>query len=375
MRLLAVLLVLAACTPEDDLGPQVVRVLARQGKEYELRDELLTTLESAREVRGGSGTVRGGGSIVVEETLLEGDLARENSDDVQQSVLVSGDAAITADYVHDGEVLVPRDYETLLVFTFYRHLERALAFYDDLGAPRRALQPFTAFFYVRFTTTLAWGAPLVSDNAAYAPLDDAMLLFPSMGLDEGVPLCANEGVVAHELSHGLKHRILHPDTRDLVYADESWDRVAVNSYRSDDEGLADFFAAVFTGDGNFITASVPERDLDRDLGVSRQFSTRLYDNLGDDLLSYNPYALGSALASFLWDTAGPAADDRLALARVAVAALEELRDDLGPGYRITQLIDLIVRRAPITLSERGCAILQSRLEGGFRDVPTCGILQ
>src|SRR5687767_9281961 len=108
---LTAVVVLAACAPEDDLGPQVVRVLARQGKHYELKDELLATLESAREVRGGAGTVRGGGSIVVEETLLEGDLARENTDDVHQSVLVSGDGAITADYVRDGEVLVPRDYE------------------------------------------------------------------------------------------------------------------------------------------------------------------------------------------------------------------------------------------------------------------------
>ncbi len=365
---------LFACGPADDRGPQVVRVLVREDESFAFADELLATLASARHVRGGAATLRGGGQLVLEETLVSGELD-DDTDDVQQAALVSGDDEVVADYLEQDGVLVPRDYETLLMFTTYRHIERGLAFFDDLGAPAAARARFLAYFDVRFTAMLAWGLPLISDNAAYAPLADALLLFPSRTLDEGVPLCANDGVVVHELAHGIKHRILHPGSGTPIYLEEGWDRVAANSYRADDEGLADYFAAVFTGDPNFIQASTPGLDLDRDLRKERPFSAELYAELGDDFLGYNPYRLGSALASFLWNTAGDDLAARRALARAAIAALLALRGQLDSRYRITDLIDLLVARTTPELRQRACARLQLLLEGGFRNVPTCGILE
>jgi hypothetical protein len=371
--ILILVLLGVGCAPEDDVGPQVVRVLVRDGRDFELRDELLATLESAREVRGSVGELRGGGEIVLEETLLEGDLSRENTDDVQQAVLIKGDGGVEADYVHDGEVLVPRDYETLLLFTFYRHLERALTYYEELGVPPRALEPFTAYFYIRFTAMLAWGTTLFTDNAAYAPLVDGLLLFPSSALDRGVPLCANDGVVVHELGHGVKHRILSAGRSTPRYVDDDWGLIATNSYRADDEGLADFHAAVLTGDPDFIAPSIPGVGLDRDLREARQFTHELYEELSDGFVSYNPYPLGSALASFLWATAGYSTVKRLSLARTVIAALEALGPSLDDSYRLPVLLDAIMARAEPSLHDRGCALLETRLEAEFRDVPACGI--
>ncbi len=362
------------CGVEDDLGPQTVRLIARDDSgEYGLRDERLETLESARQVRGQASKVRGGGILLIEETLLKGDLSVETSDDVQQSALVDGHRPVEADYTKAGELLVPRDWESLLMFSFYRHVERGLDYYEDLGVGPAERQTFLAHFNIRFTLLLAWGTTLIADNAAYAPLEDALLLFPRRSLDEGVPLMANEGVIAHELSHGIKHRIVSPGDLPL-YAEDSWDdRAAINSYRADDEGLADFFAAVMTGDSDFIAPSLVGVDIDRDLSRTRPFTLEMYEDLSDSVAVYNPYELGSALASFLWATAADDPQSRLLLARTVVRTLYEVGPHEDESYRVPFLIDAIMARAPDALRQRGCELLDELLEGPFREVPTCGL--
>ncbi|MFH0901533.1 MAG: hypothetical protein V2A73_12975, partial [Pseudomonadota bacterium] len=169
--------------------------------------------------------------------------------------------------------------------------------------------------------------------------------------------------------------------------------------------------AVFTDDPNFIARSLVHPNLDRDLTKERQFTQELYDAQRDSLADYNPYLLGSAMASWLWaiadagvvssdraataDTERDIADDnsldgstsaialadRTAIARAIILAIGDLPAnkrkagcaEFGADYRLADFLDAIVRHLPAELTNRACTLLDARLEGDFRNVPSCGI--
>lgn len=369
------LLALAACGDHALLGPQTVRVLALESPtSYALQDKELRTLRHVRRITGDVARLRGGGALFIEEALLSGELTAESADDVQQASLIDGAAAVHAQFEQTPHGLIPTDWESLLMFTFYHHMEHGFAFYENAGVQAAELAPFDSYFNARFSLLVGWGTSIINDNAAYAPMADGLLLFPSGVLDQGIPLCANEGVVAHELSHGFKHRIIHhaQGSESLVYA--HWDNVvAINSYRADDEGLADFMGAVHTGDPNFIAQSLPGLNLNRDVSVRRDFTYALYCGLNVGVASYNPYSLGSALASWLWATANNDPILQQQLARVVIAALYDLAPTLDSNYRITALLNAIMLRALPDMRSRGCALLRERLNPLFGPVPTCDL--
>src|SRR5688572_23401030 len=149
MRVAACLLLCAACAVSDDTGPQTVRVFAApEGAPRDLRfvDELLPSLESARHVSGGAAHLRGGGALVVEEALFSGQLTANTEEQVRRYDLITGDGEVESQYERDGEVLVPSDWESLLMFTFYRHMERARDFYLSLGVAPEALPTLRTHF-------------------------------------------------------------------------------------------------------------------------------------------------------------------------------------------------------------------------------------
>lgn len=357
-------------------GPQPVYVFGFEPdtKTYSMRRERLETLESARRIKGAAAEMRGGGSLLVEQVLVEA-LAQ----DISELSLVQGDAPVRADYTIRDGAIVPRDWETLVMFSFYRHLETARSFFADLGADANVLRPLQAHFDMRLTSLFVQGTPLITDNAGYTPIADAFWLFPGYGSTSGVPLPLNRGVVTHELSHAVKHRALHAAGEIPDYVDEEWPNRAANAYRADDEGLADFFAAVFTGDPNYIQVSFAEVT-SRNVAQDRQFTQALYEALSQEQVTFNPYLLGSAFAAWLWDIGADAAERRQ-VAEVVLTVLQDFKSQLGSDYELTQLLDAIAAALPTPLADRACALLDQRLEGAFRGgdtpdeqkVPTCGI--
>ncbi len=364
-----------ACDMPDDTGPQTVRIFAinPDTQSYELFDAQLSTLESARQIRGGAAEMRGGGSLTIETALLSGDLTPSSNEEARKADIIKGDGPVEAEYIKDNDVLVPTDWESLAMFSFYYQVEKAHIYYREIGTPEEALPALQAHFNIQFSSIILFGQVIIADNAAYMPIADSFLLFPQNLLNDGVPLALNQGVVTHELSHSIKHHIVHGDGRLPRPLLEEWPAGAANAYSSDDEGLADFFAAVFTADPDFILPSIDSDLLDRDISVERIFTDQLYTNMGFDLLGYNPYELGSVLASWLWAIAGDDLIGRKEVARVVMASLVELEPDWGPDYDLTQLIDMITSNLTGELQDSACDLLEQRLEGSFRRVPTCGI--
>jgi hypothetical protein len=358
--------------PEDDLGPQTVRVFTPdEAGVYGLVDRELTTLESARRMRGAAVKMRGGGSVFVEAGILDGSLTADSEEKIRETRLVKGDRRIEAEYLKEDGVLVPTDWDTLVMFSFYHHIEGGLAFFRELGVPDDALRPTRCFFKVRFTSAFVFGQPLITDNAAYAPAADAFFLFPNQLLNAGVPLALNQGVSVHELSHAVKHRIIHGDKR-LSITTEDWTSAAANTYASVDEGLADFFAAHHTGNPNFIEVSIDESfELERDISEEKVFSEELLADVDGDGLTYNPYLLGTAVASWLWAITDDV-DERGLVAKGVVDTLKNLRAILGPDYTLTDFLNHVVLHLDAGLQARACELLDKRLGEKFAEVVTCG---
>jgi hypothetical protein len=168
-------------------------------------------------------------------------------------------------------------------------------------------------------------------------------------------------VIVHEYSHAVFNRLLHQDRRVPGYLLEDWADTAVNELRSLDEGVADTFAALAVGDPNFLAASIPDAeqyDIDRDLSVERFYDDALRSEVtGSDLTSYDPYRLGSVVASAVWALRPTVTDLDLAL------ALVETLSAVAPptaDFSIAAFADRLVLGLPAASRTTACQLFHAR---------------
>jgi hypothetical protein len=210
---------------------------------------------------------------------------------------------------------VPLDEDGLVLWSFWYHLDDGRAALEDHG-----LDPSPIF-----PVDIAWTPQSVLDfsaveNAAYLLGQKTFVLFPD-ALDE-VPLAANAGVVRHELGHAVFELVTTGTVGGTIPWLDSEDYALLLRLRALNEGFADMNATLLLDDPRFLDASLilPERDVDGDAVATAD----LYppDDAGlADSLTYDPYALGTVFASFVWDVRlATDADTAYALAIDALTA-------------------------------------------------------
>lgn len=186
---------------------------------------------------------------------------------------------------------VPATYESLLLATVYAHMERLNAQLKDLGYGSLMTLPRKVGINPRIR--LAPGESL-NNNAVYHEILDGIFVFPYE--IPGLPLAFNGGVLAHEYFHSIFHHLfkknlptkrsaqrfedhfnistninqpyicrLPPITGESCGRDEELSEREVNSFilSAMNEGLADTWAWIYTGDTDFIMKSFGERTSNR----------------------------------------------------------------------------------------------------------------
>lgn len=273
-------------------------------------------------------------------------------------------AEVRVSFAVDGDVGVPLDEDGLVLWSFYAHLHEAHHDFLDRGLPVEPLAPFDAF---------AWTPASVMDfqaaeNAAYAPAAHIFILFPDMV--SSVPLAANDGVVRHEYGHSLFQILTVGELRSLgpmltLPAADALGTRAVN------EGFADMVATLSLDDPAFIERSLdmPSRDVRGDaVATDDRYPPDNLDAQPLGALGYDPYALGTVLASLAWDIRLILDDPALTLEHAVAAAqrwgaddhwgdadafaallVEEAARDVNASTR-AQLCDAMLRRVPRTLA-------------------------
>lgn len=193
-----------------------------------------------------------------------------------------------AKFVRDeGGVFIPMDERSARLAILYAHLDRLAALEEALGLG--ALSPDPLRVAVDVDARAAEG-PWV-DNALYDHQLDALLFAPDR--DARVPLTTNPGIVAHERFHALFARLagrVSPhrpsDALDSVEAqkpggeepmrrpqpvkpEEIASRYREVFWHALNEGMADLWGWLYSGDPEFMKRSLPVRGEGRRLSAQR----------------------------------------------------------------------------------------------------------
>jgi hypothetical protein len=328
---------LAGC-PLEDPGPPyraLVYDYDLATGDYALAEADLPTLRALRGLEGEVTEVLGGVDLAVNTAA---DPATEEG--LVDAIRVRGGRPVDPRYRIEDGVVLPEDFGSLFLFSYYRHMERCRDFFHDSGLPEELPGHIRTFQQPTLGTLLVGGIPLITDNAGYSPTFEAFALFPRQHLLDQLPLAMNLGVVGHEYSHAVFHALVAPGARVPFGLLEGWPPRAENLVRSVDEGFADVFGALVTGDPDFMAPSVPGFVSDaRDLSVVREFDGFM-DALLDRGVFYDPYPLGSVFASVLWrvgETVG--AED---LARGVLDAIVRLGEVAGPRFDVPDMTAILL---------------------------------
>lgn len=232
---------------------------------------------------------------------------------------------------HDNTA-VAQDFDTLALFTAYVHVERTFGLFEDVGLTGPPVDQLDVLYLPELRDGPRVGMS-TTDNAYYFLPNDTVLLLPPERLQD-LPLAMNPGVIAHELTHRVVHHLLWEGRRlevleslGLRLRDDPAVRDPYLLLLSLDEGVADYVGAVSSGEPGFIGLSVESLQEARDLTVLRTYPSEWIGRLPEFEAEqrFNPYMLGSIVASALWAT-GEAVDHL----KVVPAVFEAL-EAMAPG--------------------------------------------
>lgn len=308
--------------------------------------------------------------FVVNATIHEHRLMAVDRGTARDS-MVSGGGMPSARWLPEGGVAVPLDYDTLNLFSSYVHLREAQTFFEGLQVDV-ATEMSVIYYHPEIDDRTA-SLPK-TDNAAFLANVDAFLLLP-MEILQDVPFSMNPGVLAHEFSHRVFYyeawgaRMFEILLRDLLTLQDlhTW-----NLIRALDEGVADYFGALLADDPRFLRGSVfaslsEARDLDVLRVMPAAWSTGSEPSFEG---VYDPYALGSVIASTLWALGEINGHHHVAAGIIDVE--RQLADDWATSlqFQVGTFMARVLMRLPLAHREASCqrvkdafAVLQGSLAG------------
>lgn len=350
----------AGCGPESLESAERFLVYDRNSDtgEYVAAERNIESLDDISTIRGEHFNLRGGGSIRVGSQA--GNRDERTEEQVRNSMKIANHDTPTPDYdIRSDGLVVPWDFHSTMMFTVYHHFEVARDYFLERGVDPSHLNKVPVYYNVRQQFLVP--VDLLTDNAAYAFTLDAFLIPPTL-LIKDVPLAANRGVIVHEYAHLVFNRLVHGNKRAPAYIVEPWGPAGTNHLASINEGIADIFAALQTGDPNFIKASLSDElfDIDRDLSVQRSYEEGLRQNARNtDPQEYNPYELGTVIASTVWTQTDHMDNDRLA--KAVLDTLRALSDVGEDRFRTRLFFDTLVEQLPQERREDACRKFSLRL--------------
>ena len=370
MRCAAIGLLVAACLPDDPSGPMDVWVVARPPGEsrHRLTVKRIDTLESLFEVRGQATVVRTSAALKAE---VRGNTIPRDPEVYRTALRVLGGGAPVAQFVSEGGgdsgPWLAEDYHSLAMATFYHHLEAGRAHFTALGAEHALPDRIPTWYTPAFSGSMFGPLGGLTDNAGYLPTLHGFLLFERAILAE-VPLPLNGIVVTHELSHAIFEAIANGREGVPAWIRHGWPHEAGNLERSLNEGLADLFAALQFDEpdilGESAAAFAEDRDLDADL-----FDILTVPDSDEAPETYNPYPLGTLIASALWRHA-QSLGDPLKVGRATLTALAQVREREGDGpFTLDRFFTPLIQATPASQRLALCTRLQLGVPGHMAPDP------
>jgi hypothetical protein len=226
---------------------------------YSLETKQYNTLENLMSLEGKYFSFVSGGELVIKS--VEGSK-------VESDKFTGGSSPHLRYTVEDG-VIVPRDYQTLILLSAFHEFEQVFENLESLTGvtPQKFIEkngPLKIMFEPKLAID-SDGSKIdatIKLNAAFVPGKNQFILFRRSNV-ENVPLAGNLQVIAHELGHSLFERSFYNGTYEACNADESSnDRYFKGRYSGEyaisglNEGFADVVSWAMTGSTDILRSSI-----------------------------------------------------------------------------------------------------------------------
>jgi hypothetical protein len=194
-------------------------------------------------------------------------------------------------FLKAGDLYVAEDELSQQMAVIYNHLQNMAALDEEIGAGGVNKWPRDVGMAVRYRSKKG----LDSNNAFYDGALDAILVIPYTR--DNLPIAVNAGILAHEHFHSLYYKLVEKDVfekaskplhgqqvREAVLGEsivgegfniskpETVDAYAESFHkqfsRGINEGLADYWAWMYTGDPDFLMRSLPSEEKARTLNLT-----------------------------------------------------------------------------------------------------------
>jgi hypothetical protein len=285
-----------------------------------------------------------------------------------------------------GHVYVPMDAASSLALSVYAQFERLYFFERRLGFAGQLSWPRK----VGVELNIDSGGGTEHNNAHYFTEIDVIGILP-YALN-GVPFAVNQGIVAHEHFHAhFQTQVIHPLQQSAgVTITSAGDPEAGAKFLNDlvmrgwNEGLADFFAAIYTGKPDFFTDSMPQvartRAVDAALlplwtgaDIAAAAASLHYDR---ERLVAQAYTQGTALARLMYRLARSGSESPLEFLARVMNRLADVPAAIRDGYAeevmdSDRIVPVLLRDFP--LNDETCDDLKwTMTKPAFqRSFPTC----
>ena len=345
-------LALSACT--DESGPIDIWVVTfdTDSHDFELRPERVETIDSVAKARGG--TTR----IIKEPVVRAGDTEYEIEFDGGEPPNILFSEA-------DGAV-IPEDWDSLTLLSYYHHLEKSVAWFDQVIGYTDVQQIVPLPSYYRLEVGFDQSLIGLTDNAAYAPTAHSFLLFESFFFSD-LPLAMNDGVVTHELGHAVFHRIMNGDERLPIEYRQGWSDSAIAHLAAVHEGQSDIWAGMQLDDPDFFRFSLPSDLVDRDMSKERILTVDQRYELSRGISE--PHEIGAIIASAAWEFSET--HGRLRTAELTFAAEEALTPELDTDFRISDFLEKFADACTPAEKIDACNIFCYRFSPLKTEITTC----
>ncbi len=265
-------------------------------------------------------------------------------------------------FIKSGDLYVAADELSQQMTVIYNHLQNLAALDAEVGAGGVNTWPRDVGVAVRYRR----GDNFDANNAFYDGPTDAILVVPYT--QNNLPIAVNAGILAHEHFHSLYYKLVEKEMFDketkplhgkkvreavlgsaivgepLNIAKVETPNDEIERYhrvfsRGVNEGLADFWAWVYTGDANFLKRSLPSEEKDRTLDLTeKEVADYKFPNKED----FSARLAMAKVQNFFDGTKNPCGGDRVAYC-------------LGTDYART-----LKRFAKVVETSRGLTSIEAR---------------
>ena len=297
------LLLATACT-DKITGPANVNLIQPAGPncQYRIAPANLATLSDLNSMSGALG------SVVT---------SRENLG-TRPEILndFSGLTAVDSQFSESGGVYSALDFQSLYAASLYYAIElghKTFSSLDSLGDMTTRIPEMGSRTRIIHEARRTFGEvgvdDEITDNAEYlshrvgegtgsAQVLNYLISFPTEDVKD-IPLGLNSGIMVHEYSHMvMNHLFWVPGIDQNKGVDSS--KPTSNTLRSLDEGLADYFGYLATGDPSFFLCSFPNSN--RDLSKAKEFTSTAVSSIAGDTF-FSPHEGGAIFAAINYEIA------------------------------------------------------------------------